>query len=108
MNPLGDDKTCQSAQPGLFNPLTRAATERPHISPEQQIRDLERLLDAWQLVHVHNQQPEGDSSQNLELVIDDARDALERGLTPYEIMLLVIAPWFSSARDRELEVLGEA
>ena len=106
MNPLGDTQNRQTAQLGLFSPLTRAATERPHVSPQQQIRDLERLLDAWQLVH--NQQAEGDACRNLARVIDDARDALQRGITPYEIMLLIIAPWFLSARDRELKVFSEA
>ena len=104
MPPLGDVKTRQTAQPGLFSPLAQAATERPYSNPEQQIRDLEHLLDAWQLVH--NQQAGGDA--RLEHLLDDARNALQRGITPYEIMLLIIAPWFLSARDRELKVFSEA
>ena len=97
----------QSHQPPLFIDFVPPnASENPLVSPLQQVRDLKRLLQGWLFA---NQQREVDTHRlNLEHLVAVAYDALARGVTPYQITLLIIAPQFLSDHDHELEVIEVA
>jgi hypothetical protein len=69
------------------------------MTPTDPTRELEQLLNAWQTA--------ADPSATDEHLINRAKGALDAGLSPYQTVILVIAPHFLLPGEPEVAALDE-
>lgn len=88
-------------QPALFDEVTPPSG----VPAEHLEAALEDLLNGWGLVAGTRFDGTDHYRTQTSALLKAAREALDDGVTPYEVLLLVVAPSFCGPDDQPLELI---